>query len=76
MHQSGDILLIPNIDKCNICSTYSPNFVPLWFDIIIPEGSYHVEDINDFIQQEMVKTCHYDKETIRITLKYLLISTH
>ena len=31
------------------------------FYIIIPEGSYHVEDINEFIQREMRKNCHYDK---------------
>ena len=44
-----------NIDRSNNCFTYSPNLVPLWFDIIIPEGSYHVEDINVFIQREMRK---------------------
>ena len=51
----------PNIDKSNNCFTYSPNLDPLWFDIIIPEGSYHIEDINDFIQREMRKNDHYDK---------------
>ena len=35
-----------NIDRSNNCFTYSPNLNPLWFDIIIPEGSYHGEDIN------------------------------
>ena len=45
----------PNIDKSDNCFTYSQNLVPLWFDIIIPEGSYHVEDINEFIQREMRK---------------------
>ena len=39
----------PNIDRFNNCFTYLPNHDPLWFDIIIPEGSYHVEDINEFI---------------------------
>ena len=39
----------PNIDRSNNCFIYSPNHDPLWFDIIIPEGSYHVEDINEFI---------------------------
>ena len=53
----------PNIDRSNNCFTYS--------DIIIPEGSYHVEDINDFIQREMRKNCHYDKKKIGITLIYL-----
>ena len=41
--------------------TYSSNLDPLWFDIIIPEGSYHVEDTNEFIQREMRKDGHYDK---------------
>ena len=45
----------PNIDRSNNCFTYSPNLVPLWFDIITPEGSYHVEVINEFIQREMRK---------------------
>ena len=30
-------------------------------DIIIPEGSYHVEDINEFIQRKMRKNGHYEK---------------
>ena len=51
----------PNVDRSNSCFTYSPNLDPLWFDIIIPEGSYHVEDINEFIQREMRKNGHYDK---------------
>ena len=51
----------PNIDRSNNCFTYSPNLDPLWFDIIIPEGSYHVEDIIEFIQREMRKNDHYDK---------------
>ena len=45
----------PNIDKSKNCYTYSPNLNPLCFDIIIPEGSYHVEDINELIQREMRK---------------------
>ena len=40
-------------DRSNNCFTYSPNLNPLWCDIIIPEGIYHVEDINEFIQREM-----------------------
>ena len=47
----------PNLDRSNNCFTYSPNLDPLWFDII-PEGSYHVEDINEFIQREMRKNDH------------------
>ena len=43
----------PNIDKSNNCFSYSPNLDPLCFGIIMLEGSYHVEDINEFIQREM-----------------------
>ena len=50
------------IDRSNNCLTYSPNFNPLWFDMIIPKVSYHVEDINAFIQREIRKNCQYDKE--------------
>ena len=51
-----------NIDRSNNCFNYSPGANAPWVDIIIPEGSYHVEDINDFIQREMRKNDHYDKE--------------
>ena len=53
----------PNTDRSNNCFTYSPHLNPLWFEIIIiPEGSYHVDDINEFIQREMRKNGDYDKE--------------
>ena len=45
----------PNIDRSNNCFSYSPGANAPWFDIIIPEGRYHVEDINEFIQREMRK---------------------
>ena len=51
----GTYYSFQNIDRSNNCFTYSPNLNPLWFDIIIREGSYHVEDINEFIQREMKK---------------------
>ena len=41
-----------NIDRSNNCFTYSPNLDPLWFDIIIPEGSYHVKDINELFNEK------------------------
>ena len=50
-----------HIDKSNNCFSYSPNIEPVWFDVITHEGSYHVEDINEFIQREIRKNCHYDK---------------
>ena len=49
------------MDRSYNCLTYSPNLNPLWFDIVIAEGSYQVEDINEFIQREMRKNGHYDK---------------
>ena len=45
----------PNIDRSNNCFSYLPGANTPWFDIIIPEGSYHVKDINEFIQREMRK---------------------
>ena len=66
----------PNIDKSNNCFSYSPVANVPWFDNIIPEGSYHVEDINEFIQREMRKNNSYDPNVIRFTLKYLRIPTH
>ena len=50
-----------NIDRSNNCFCYSPGAKKPWFAIIIPEGSYHVEDINELIQREMRKNDHYDK---------------
>ena len=38
-----------NIDRSENCFSYSPGANAQWFEIIIPEGSYHVEDINEFI---------------------------
>ena len=51
----------PNIDRSNNCFSYLPGANTPWFDIIIPEGSYHVEDINEFIQREMRKNDYSDK---------------
>ena len=53
--------LFPNIDNSNNCFTYTPGANALWYNIIIVEGSYHVEDISEFIQQEMSKNGHYNK---------------
>ena len=44
-----------NIDNSNNCYSYSPKLDLLWSDIINPEDSYHVEDINEFIQRVMRK---------------------
>ena len=70
------IYSFPNIDRSNNCFTYSPNLAPLWFDIIIPEGSYHVEDINEFIQREMRKNGHYDKANDKDNIEIFETQTH
>ena len=65
----------PNMDRSNNCFTYSSGANAPWFDIIISEGSYHVEDINEFIQREMRKNSHYDKANVKDDI-YLLIPTN
>ena len=44
-----------NIDISNNYFPYALGPTAPWFDIIIPEGSYHVEDINEFIHPQMRK---------------------
>ena len=56
----------PNIDRSNNCCSYSPGANAQWFDIIFPEGSSHVEDINEFIQREMRKNSHYDNANDKV----------
>ena len=60
----------PNIDKSN---SYSPGDNVPWIDNIIPEGSYHAEDINELIQREMRKYSHYDKASDKV---YIVISAN
>ena len=61
----------PNIDRSNNCFSYSPGAKLPWFDVIIPEDSYHLEDINEFIHRQMRKNGHYDnandKDNIEIS---------
>ena len=59
----------PNIDRSNNCFSYSPGANSPSFDIIIPEGSYHVEDINEFIHRQMRKNDHYDKANDKDNIK-------
>ena len=51
----------PKINNSNNCSTYTPGANALCCNIILAEGTFHVEDINECIQREMRKNCHYDK---------------
>ena len=67
-----------NVNRSNYCFSYSRGANTPWFDIIIPEGSYHVEEINEFIQREMRKIITIItmiKQVKRFTLKYLRILT-
>ena len=54
-----------------IAFTYRSGANALWYSIIIHEGSYYVEDINEFILREMRKNGHYnqasDKDNIEIS---------
>ncbi len=50
----------PNIDSTNNLFKYSPDNGSNWFDIIIPEGSYDVIDLNNTIQQKMRQNNHFD----------------
>ena len=59
----------PNIDRSNNCFSYSPGANTPCFDIIIPEGSYHVEDINEFIQREMRINNHYDQTSDKVYIE-------
>ena len=59
----------PNIDISNNCFSYSPVANAPWFDIIIPEGTYHVEDINEFIQREMRKYNSYDQTSDKVYIE-------
>ena len=34
-------------------------------------GNYHVEDINEFVQREMRKNCHYDKANDKDNMSFL-----
>ena len=65
----------PNIDRSNNCFSYSPGANTSWFDIIFPEGSYHVEDTNEFIQRDMTKIVTMIKQTISFALKHPLKAT-
>ena len=59
----------PNKNKSNNCFSYSPGANAPWFEIIIPDGSYHVGDINEFIQREMRKNNHYDQSSDKVYIE-------
>jgi len=66
----------PNITKENCRFTYSPDQGYTWHHILIPEGSYDIEDINLLIQQKMRQNGHDKKITLSAntnTLKAVVI---
>lgn len=50
----------PNIDSTNNNFRFSPDSGTTWIGIDIPEGSYEITDINDYIQRIMKANGHYD----------------
>ena len=66
----------PNIDGSNNCFSCSPGANAPWFDIIIPQGSYHVEDINEFIQRQMRKNNHYDQTSDNVYIEIIANTKH
>ena len=52
--------LFPNIDKSNNKLRYSTDNGIGWWVIDIPEGSYEVKDINEYIQRIMKENRHYN----------------
>jgi hypothetical protein len=51
----------PNIDSSNNKLKYSHDSGVTWHTILIPEGSYELDDINQAIEQQMKQNNHYDK---------------
>ena len=50
----------PNIDLTNNNFRYSPDNGATWFNIDVPEGSYEITDITEYIQRIMKENGHYD----------------
>ena len=51
---------IPNIDAKNNNFRYSPDNGTTWIDINIPEGSYEIDNIEEYVQRIMRNNGHYD----------------
>ena len=61
----------PNMDSSNHNFRYSPDNGATWVNINIPEGSYELVDINEYIQRIMRENGHYDStsDEYNITLE-------
>ena len=65
-----------NVDDTNNHFRYSPNGGKIWYHILIPKGSYDIEDINRVIQQKIKQNGQAADVTISAntnTLKAVLI---
>lgn len=49
----------PNIDSTNNNCRYSPDNGITWFNINVPEGSYEIVDIDEYVQRIMKENGHY-----------------
>jgi hypothetical protein len=50
----------PNIDNTNNVFKYSPNKGNNWYTIVIPEGTYEINQVNDEIHRLMKLNNHWD----------------
>src|SRR6218665_3405500 len=49
----------PNIDPSNNNCRYSPDKGTTWFNINVPEGSYEIVDIDEYMQRIIKENGHY-----------------
>lgn len=54
----------PNITSNNNVFRYSADNGSTWFDVVFPEGSYELKDINEVIDEEMKSHHHNEKIVI------------
>jgi hypothetical protein len=50
----------PNVDVTNNLLRYLPNDGKTWQGILVPEGSYEIDDISESIEHYMKQRNHYD----------------
>lgn len=51
----------PNIDSTNNCFRYTPDGEKTWFDVDIPEGSYEIKNINEYLKRQLIANGHFDE---------------
>ncbi len=58
-----------NIDSTNNNFRYSPDNGATWFNIDVPEGSYEITDITEYIQRIMKENGHYEADHYYISIE-------